>query len=173
MYTHTYIYKSLGAHTHICKSTYMYIYSTYTHQYMYTYIDIDTYVLYVCLCLCKVHCPKKITVLLLLYCMSLLILCRLSFDCSPANLLCSCSLFTASVSVMDGVKEVRVEAVPYCCSTCDGGEVTCRNLARRGPKTRSLSTSSASSSSEYRLVHCLKDHKWGYRLWKKLCVFVD
>lgn len=71
---------------------------------------------------------------------------------------------------MDGVKEVRVEAVPYCCSTCDGGEVACRNLARRGRKTRSLSTSSASSSSEYRSVHGIEDHKWGYRLWKKLCV---
>lgn len=53
---------------------------------------------------------------------------------------------------MDGVKEVRVEAAPYCCSTCDGEEVACRNLVQRSRKTRSLSTSSASTSSEYRSV---------------------
>ncbi|XP_045912912.1 NAD kinase isoform X1 [Micropterus dolomieu] len=51
---------------------------------------------------------------------------------------------------MDGAEEVRVEAAPYCCSTCDGGEVAGRSLARRNRKARSLSTSSASSSSEYR-----------------------
>lgn len=59
---------------------------------------------------------------------------------------------------MDGGKEVRVEAAPYCCSTCDGEEVTCRNLVRRRRKTRSLSTSSASSFSEYRLVPRLGDY---------------
>lgn len=74
----------------------------------------------------------------------------LTFYSSPANIwFCSCSSFA---SVMDGVKEVRVEAAPYCCSTCDGEEVTCRNLAQRSRKTRSLSTSSASTSSEYRSV---------------------
>ncbi|KAF1390774.1 hypothetical protein PFLUV_G00061540 [Perca fluviatilis] len=51
---------------------------------------------------------------------------------------------------MDGGEEVRVEAVPYCCSTCDGGEVAGRSLARRNRKTRSLSTSSASTSSDFR-----------------------
>ncbi|KAK5863233.1 hypothetical protein PBY51_000279 [Eleginops maclovinus] len=51
---------------------------------------------------------------------------------------------------MDGGEEVRVEAAPYCCSSCDGGEVKARSLARRSnKKTRSLSTSSASSSSDY------------------------
>lgn len=61
--------------------------------------------------------------------------------------------FLCQVCVMAGVKEVRVEAPPYCCSTCEGEEVACGNLARRRRKTRSLSTSSASSSSsEYRLV---------------------
>ncbi|CAG01748.1 unnamed protein product, partial [Tetraodon nigroviridis] len=53
-------------------------------------------------------------------------------------------------------KEVRVEAPPYCCSTCEGEEVACGNLARRRRKTRSLSTSSASSSSsEYRRTQSL------------------
>nr|XP_046252314.1 NAD kinase isoform X2 [Scatophagus argus] len=56
---------------------------------------------------------------------------------------------------MDSGEEVRVEAAPYCCSTCDGGEVTCRSLARRNRKTRSLSTSSAGSSSEYRRTQSL------------------
>ncbi|XP_053173657.1 NAD kinase isoform X1 [Scomber japonicus] len=51
---------------------------------------------------------------------------------------------------MDGGEEVRVEAVPYCFSACDGGEVSSRSLTRRNKKTRSLSTSSAGSSSEYR-----------------------
>ncbi|XP_034000539.1 NAD kinase isoform X1 [Trematomus bernacchii] len=52
---------------------------------------------------------------------------------------------------MDGGEEVRVEAAPYCCSSCDGGEVKARSLARRSHKrkTRSLSTSSASSSTEH------------------------
>ncbi|TKS77230.1 NAD kinase [Collichthys lucidus] len=56
---------------------------------------------------------------------------------------------------MDGVEEVRVEAAPYCCSTCDGGEVSGRSLTRRNKKTRSLSTSSAGSSSEYRRTQSL------------------
>ncbi|XP_034732468.1 NAD kinase isoform X2 [Etheostoma cragini] len=51
---------------------------------------------------------------------------------------------------MDVGEEVRVEAVPYCCSTCEGGEVAGRSQARRSRKTRSLSTSSASSSSDFR-----------------------
>ncbi|XP_071331422.1 NAD kinase isoform X1 [Trachinotus anak] len=56
---------------------------------------------------------------------------------------------------MDGGEEVQVEAAPYCCSTCDGGEVAGRRLARRNRKARSLSTSSASSSSEYRRTQSL------------------
>ncbi|XP_040009711.1 NAD kinase isoform X1 [Xiphias gladius] len=56
---------------------------------------------------------------------------------------------------MDGGEEVRVEAAPYCCSTCDGGEVAGRSLARPNRKTRSLSTSSAGSSSEYRRTQSL------------------
>uniref|UniRef100_H3D004 NAD(+) kinase n=1 Tax=Tetraodon nigroviridis TaxID=99883 RepID=H3D004_TETNG len=64
--------------------------------------------------------------------------------------------FLCQVCVMAGVKEVRVEAPPYCCSTCEGEEVACGNLARRRRKTRSLSTSSASSSSsEYRRTQSL------------------
>ncbi|XP_022074858.1 NAD kinase isoform X1 [Acanthochromis polyacanthus] len=56
---------------------------------------------------------------------------------------------------MDGGQEMQVEAAPYCCSTCDGGEVSGRNLARRNRKTRSLSTSSACNSSEYRRTQSL------------------
>ncbi|XP_074536957.1 NAD kinase [Halichoeres trimaculatus] len=56
---------------------------------------------------------------------------------------------------MDGGEEVRVEAAPYCCSTCDGGEVTGHSLVRQNRKTRSLSTSSASSSFEYRRTQSL------------------
>uniref|UniRef100_A0A3Q3X364 NAD(+) kinase n=1 Tax=Mola mola TaxID=94237 RepID=A0A3Q3X364_MOLML len=52
---------------------------------------------------------------------------------------------------MDGGEEVRVEAAPYCRSTCEGGEVA----ARHNRKTRSLSTSSAGSSSEYRRTQSL------------------
>lgn len=77
---------------------------------------------------------------------------KVKFWIWSCHFVCSCSLFAAKVSEMDGGKEVRVEAAPYCCSTCDGEEVTCRNLVRRRRKTRSLSTSSASSCSEYRLV---------------------
>ncbi|XP_040049279.1 NAD kinase isoform X2 [Gasterosteus aculeatus] len=51
---------------------------------------------------------------------------------------------------MDRGEEVRVEAAPYCCSTCDGGEASGRSLARRSRKTRSLSSCSAASSSDYR-----------------------
>ncbi|XP_067381856.1 NAD kinase isoform X2 [Channa argus] len=51
---------------------------------------------------------------------------------------------------MDGGEEVRVETTPYCCPTCDGGEVTGHSRVRRNRKTRSLSTSAASSSLEYR-----------------------
>ncbi|KAG7226920.1 hypothetical protein INR49_022215 [Caranx melampygus] len=61
----------------------------------------------------------------------------------------------ARLSEMDGGEEVQVEAAPYCCSTCDGGEVSGRRLARRNRKTRSLSTSSAGSSSEYRRTQSL------------------
>ncbi|XP_034062854.1 NAD kinase-like isoform X1 [Gymnodraco acuticeps] len=52
---------------------------------------------------------------------------------------------------MDGGEELRVEAAPYCCSSCDGGEVNARSMARRSHKrkTRSLSTSSAGSSTEH------------------------
>uniref|UniRef100_UPI0037E84CDF NAD kinase isoform X2 n=1 Tax=Semicossyphus pulcher TaxID=241346 RepID=UPI0037E84CDF len=56
---------------------------------------------------------------------------------------------------MDGGEEVRVEAAPYCCSTCDGGEISSHSLARHNRKTRSLSTSSASSSLEYRRTQSL------------------
>ncbi|XP_035500394.1 NAD kinase isoform X1 [Scophthalmus maximus] len=56
---------------------------------------------------------------------------------------------------MDGAgEEVRVEAAPYSCSTCDGGEVARRSLARRNRKARSLSTSSA-SCAEYRRTQSL------------------
>ncbi|XP_010794187.1 NAD kinase-like [Notothenia coriiceps] len=50
---------------------------------------------------------------------------------------------------MDRGEELRVEAAPYCCSSCDGGEVNARSMARRSQKrkTRSLSTSSARSLS--------------------------
>ncbi|TNN48921.1 NAD kinase [Liparis tanakae] len=52
---------------------------------------------------------------------------------------------------MDGGEEVRMEAAPHCCSTCDGGgEVAGRSLARRSKKPRSQSTSAASSSCDYR-----------------------
>ncbi|KAM4607234.1 NAD kinase-like isoform 1-T4 [Polymixia lowei] len=47
---------------------------------------------------------------------------------------------------MDSGEEVGVEAVPYCCST---------SLALTTRKTRSLSTSSAASSSEYRRTQSL------------------
>ncbi|XP_029910790.1 NAD kinase isoform X1 [Myripristis murdjan] len=56
---------------------------------------------------------------------------------------------------MDSGEEVGVEAAPYCCSTCDGVEVPGRGLALRTRKTRSLSTSSAGSSSEYRRTQSL------------------
>ncbi|CAI5646884.1 NAD kinase isoform X1 [Oreochromis niloticus] len=56
---------------------------------------------------------------------------------------------------MEGGKDVRVESAPYCCSTCDGGEVPARNLIRRSRKVRSLSTSSASTSFEYRRTQSL------------------
>ncbi|KAI3357116.1 hypothetical protein L3Q82_015584, partial [Scortum barcoo] len=66
-------------------------------------------------------------------------------------ILCAVRSPVAWLSEMDGADEVRVEAAPYCCSTCEGGgEVAGRSLARRSRKTRSLSTSSAGSSSEYR-----------------------
>ncbi|KAJ4934539.1 hypothetical protein JOQ06_007332 [Pogonophryne albipinna] len=52
---------------------------------------------------------------------------------------------------MDSGEELLVEAAPYCCSSCDGGEVNARSMARRSHKrkTRSLSTSSAGSSTEH------------------------
>ncbi|XP_041860656.1 NAD kinase isoform X1 [Melanotaenia boesemani] len=56
---------------------------------------------------------------------------------------------------MDGGQEVRVEAAPYSCSTCDGGEVAGRSLVRRNKKIRSLSTSSANSCSEFRRTQSL------------------
>ncbi|XP_061625133.1 NAD kinase isoform X2 [Phyllopteryx taeniolatus] len=56
---------------------------------------------------------------------------------------------------MDGGEEVRVKASPYCWSTRDGGNITGPRLARRSKKARSLSTSSASSSSEYRRTQSL------------------
>ncbi|XP_049610908.1 NAD kinase isoform X1 [Syngnathus scovelli] len=55
---------------------------------------------------------------------------------------------------MDGGEEVRVKAAPYCWSARDGGNITGR-LARRSKKTRSLSTSSATSSSEYKRTQSL------------------
>lgn len=64
--------------------------------------------------------------------------------------MCLVRLLAAWLSEMDGGEEVRVEAGPYCCSTWEGGEVAGRSLARRNRKTRSLSTSSAGSSSDYR-----------------------
>lgn len=51
---------------------------------------------------------------------------------------------------MDAGEEVRLDAASYCCSTCDGGDVACRGPTARRGKTRSLSTSSAGSSSEYK-----------------------
>ncbi|XP_051913337.1 NAD kinase isoform X1 [Hippocampus zosterae] len=56
---------------------------------------------------------------------------------------------------MDGAEEVRVKASRYCWSTHDGGNVTGPHLAKRCKKTRSLSPSSASSSSEYRRTQSL------------------
>ncbi|KAM9341808.1 NAD kinase isoform 1-T1 [Pholidichthys leucotaenia] len=56
---------------------------------------------------------------------------------------------------MDGGPEVRVEAAPYCCSTCDGEEVSGRKLLRKNRKARSLSTSSAGSSFEFRRTQSL------------------
>ncbi|XP_077401268.1 NAD kinase isoform X1 [Vanacampus margaritifer] len=56
---------------------------------------------------------------------------------------------------MDGGEEVRVKASSYCWSTRDGGNITGPRLTRRSKKTRSLSTSSASSSSEYRRTQSL------------------
>lgn len=66
------------------------------------------------------------------------------------RLLCHVSLPPAWLCEMEGGKDVRVESAPYSCSTCDGGEVPARNLTRRNRKVRSLSTSSASTSFEYR-----------------------
>ncbi|XP_076022590.1 NAD kinase isoform X1 [Genypterus blacodes] len=51
---------------------------------------------------------------------------------------------------MDSGEKVGGEATPYCCSACDGGDFANHNLARHYRKTRSLSASSAGSSSEYR-----------------------
>ncbi|KAM6982197.1 NAD kinase isoform 1-T1 [Tautogolabrus adspersus] len=56
---------------------------------------------------------------------------------------------------MDCGEEVRVETAPYCCSNCDGGEVTGHSLVLQNRKTRSLSTSSAGCSSEYRRTQSL------------------
>ncbi|XP_041702380.1 NAD kinase isoform X2 [Coregonus clupeaformis] len=50
---------------------------------------------------------------------------------------------------METGEQVGVEAVPYCCSACDGGETPTRGLACRTRKTRSLSTSSA-TACDYR-----------------------
>ncbi|KAM9430934.1 NAD kinase-like isoform 3-T4 [Salvelinus alpinus] len=50
---------------------------------------------------------------------------------------------------METGEQVGVEAVPYCCSACDGGETPARDLACRTRKTRSLSTSSA-TACDYR-----------------------
>uniref|UniRef100_A0A3Q1HHX3 NAD(+) kinase n=2 Tax=Anabas testudineus TaxID=64144 RepID=A0A3Q1HHX3_ANATE len=69
--------------------------------------------------------------------------------------MCPVSLLAALLSEMDGGEEVRMDAAPYCCSSCDGGEVAGRSMARRNRKTRSLSTSSASSSFEYRRTQSL------------------
>ncbi|XP_034027795.1 NAD kinase isoform X1 [Thalassophryne amazonica] len=56
---------------------------------------------------------------------------------------------------MDGGQDFEMEAVPYCCSTCDGMEVSGRHLALRNRKIRSLSTSSTPSFSEYRRTQSL------------------
>uniref|UniRef100_A0A672H2S3 NAD(+) kinase n=1 Tax=Salarias fasciatus TaxID=181472 RepID=A0A672H2S3_SALFA len=57
---------------------------------------------------------------------------------------------------MDGGQEVRLEAAPYCFSTCDGGaEVSGHGLTRRNKKTRSLSASAATTSWEYRRTQSL------------------
>ncbi|XP_035596406.1 NAD kinase-like isoform X2 [Oncorhynchus keta] len=50
---------------------------------------------------------------------------------------------------METGEQVGVEAVPYCCSACDGGETPARGLACRTRKTRSLSTLSA-TACDYR-----------------------
>lgn len=52
---------------------------------MYTYIDIDTYIYYMCVCLCVKSIDQR-GLQSYYYSLSLLILCRLNFDCSPANL---------------------------------------------------------------------------------------
>lgn len=64
--------------------------------------------------------------------------------------MCPVDLLAALLSEMDGGEEVQMETAPYCRSTCDGGEVAGRSLARCNRKTRSLSASSASSSFEHR-----------------------
>ncbi|XP_054645438.1 NAD kinase [Dunckerocampus dactyliophorus] len=56
---------------------------------------------------------------------------------------------------MDGAEEVRVNTTPYCWSARDGGNIAGTRLARRNRKVRSLSTSSASTSSEYRRTQSL------------------
>ncbi|XP_071021536.1 NAD kinase-like isoform X4 [Oncorhynchus clarkii lewisi] len=50
---------------------------------------------------------------------------------------------------METGEQVGVEAVPYCCSACDGGETPASGLACRTRKTHSLSTSSA-TTCDYR-----------------------
>ncbi|KAM8830187.1 NAD kinase isoform 1-T1 [Synchiropus picturatus] len=54
---------------------------------------------------------------------------------------------------MDAGDEVRLDVTPFCC--CDGGDDGIRGLARRNRKARSMSTSSASGSSEYRRTKSL------------------
>ncbi|KAF6719774.1 NAD kinase [Oryzias melastigma] len=56
---------------------------------------------------------------------------------------------------MDGAPKLRAESAPYCCPACDAAEAPGRSFARRYRKARSLSTSSASSCSEFRRTQSL------------------
>ncbi|XP_061910498.1 NAD kinase isoform X1 [Entelurus aequoreus] len=56
---------------------------------------------------------------------------------------------------MDGGEDMRVNATPYCWSAREGGNIAGGRLARRSKKSRSLSTSSAGSSSDYRRTQSL------------------
>ncbi|XP_015235692.1 NAD kinase isoform X1 [Cyprinodon tularosa] len=55
---------------------------------------------------------------------------------------------------MDGGSEVRMETPTFCCSTCEGASIPSRRSAQRF-KTRSLSTSSATTYSEHRRTQSL------------------
>ncbi|CAM9124389.1 unnamed protein product, partial [Lampetra planeri] len=71
---------------------------------------------------------------------------------------------------MDGGEDIRVESASYCCSTWDGGEVSSRGLLRRNKKIRSLSTSSASSLSDYRRTQSLHGPSPVTKFGPKACI---